>query len=293
MNRLFDVFRGIFLGLANIIPGVSGGTMAVIFKIYDRLINGIADIYKHPIKITRALLYILIGILIGLIIGVFGISYLYETVPFITVLVFIGLIIGGLSPIYSNSKHNLYKPAGLSKVSLSFVLIVALPLIQQSNQIHTGVLYYLMLLICGVLVAIAMITPGISGSLILLIIGYYTHVIELIKDMIEYVVRFDTSMVISRIAPIFVIILGFILGAILFSKLIKWLLINQTVSFYQVVFGLLLGSPFAILYLLNETNPLLSTSFFEVVIGLILMLGAAWLSRAIIIKSENKESKTS
>jgi putative membrane protein len=293
MNKLFEIIKGMFIGLANIIPGVSGGTMAVIFKIYDRLINAIADIYKTPIKSFKSLIYILIGMGLGVILGVFGISYGYEKVPFITVFIFVGLILGGLNPIYKMVDRSFYRMPNIIGFLIAFTVVVGLPLLKTSGSIQSGFIYYIMLFLVGMITAITMIAPGISGSMVLLIIGYYTHILDLAKQTIEAVVTFDIQTVLNNLFPIILLVLGFVFGAILFSKLIKLILVNFETMFYSSILGLLVASPIAIIYLLNETNPILNTPMLEVIIGLVLMTGAAYLAYVIIKQSENEESKTS
>lgn len=293
MNKLFEIIKGMFIGLANIIPGVSGGTMAVIFKIYDRLINAIADIYKTPLESLKSLIYILIGMGLGVILGVFGISYGYEKVPFITVFIFVGLILGGLNPIYKMVDRKFYRMPNIIGFLIAFIVVVGLPLLKTSGSIQSGFIYYIMLFLVGMITAITMIAPGISGSMVLLIIGYYTHILDLAKQTIEAVVTFDIQTVLNNLFPILLLVLGFVFGAILFSKLIKLILVNYETMFYSSILGLLVASPIAIIYLLNETNPILNTPMLEVIIGLVLMTGAAYLAYVIIKQSENEESKTS
>ncbi|PKK86108.1 MAG: DUF368 domain-containing protein [Tenericutes bacterium HGW-Tenericutes-8] len=293
MNKVFEIIKGMFIGLANIIPGVSGGTMAVIFKIYDRLITAIADIYKTPIKSIKSLIFIFIGMALGIVIGVFGISYGYEKVPFITVFIFVGLILGGLSPIYKMVDKTFYKLPNIIGFVAAFILVVGLPLLKTSGSIQSGFIYYVMLFIVGMITAITMIAPGVSGSMVLLIIGYYTHILDLAKTTIEAVLSLDFDTVFSHLLPILLLVLGFVVGAILFSKLIKLVITNYETMFYSSILGLLVASPIAIIYLLNETNPILNTNIIEVIIGLLLMTGAAYLAYVIIKQSENQESKAS
>jgi putative membrane protein len=115
----------------------------------------------------------------------------------------------------------------------------------------------------------------------------------LAKQTIEAVVTFDIQTVLNNLFPIILLVLGFVFGAILFSKLIKLILVNFETMFYSSILGLLVASPIAIIYLLNETNPILNTPMLEVIIGLVLMTGAAYLAYVIIKQSENEESKTS
>src|SRR5690554_4441436 len=99
MNKLIEIAKGSLMGIANIIPGVSGGTIAVIFRIYDKLIEAINKAFKKPLEALKDTYLLIIGIILGVLIGVFLISYGYEAFPLPTTLIFIGLIFGGIKPI--------------------------------------------------------------------------------------------------------------------------------------------------------------------------------------------------
>ena len=104
MKMIKDVLKGMVIGIANIIPGVSGGTMMVAMGIYDKLIHCITHLFKEFKKSVLFLLPIAIGMGIAIIGSSFGIEYLFENFPVQTNLLFIGLIIGGLPAIWKNVK---------------------------------------------------------------------------------------------------------------------------------------------------------------------------------------------
>ena len=285
MTRFKTIVGGFFIGLANIIPGVSGGTMAVIFGIYDKLINGILSLFKSPIKTLRDLFPILLGLLIGIIFGVFVIDFGYQKAPLLTTLIFIGLIMGGVNSIYQKIKSKDYKH--ILVFGLSFVLMVLLPLLNSNLTVHTGFIYYVMLLLVGFIAAGTMIAPGISGSLVLLLLGYYAHVLGLAKGALEAVFTLDFNQLFSLIPPILMFLIGAIIGLVVFSKLISLIMIKFESLFYAGVLGLLVSSPISILTLLNQDQRLNTFSMVEIISGIILCLGAAYLSYVIIKNSEN------
>lgn len=82
MIWLVDIIKGFLIGISNIIPGFSGGTMAVILKIYDRVIYDISDITKHPIKAIRDLIFLGIGLMLGMVFAMFTIAFLLKKYPF-------------------------------------------------------------------------------------------------------------------------------------------------------------------------------------------------------------------
>ena len=285
MSKFKTVIGGFFIGLANIIPGVSGGTMAVIFGIYETLINGVLSIFKTPIKTLKVLFPIILGLAIGIVFGVFVIDFGYREVPLLTTLVFIGLILGGVKPIYKkvtnlDTKH-------MVVFLLAFILMIALPLLNSNLTVHTGWVYYVVLVLVGFIAMGTMIAPGISGSMVLLLLGYYTHVLGLAKGVIEAVFTLDMPRLFQLIPPIFMFVLGAAIGLVVFSKLISIVMKRYESMFYVAIFGLLVSSPISILIVLNQNQPLNTFGLLEIVSGIILCIGAAYLSYVIIKKSEN------
>ena len=96
MNLFKDILRGVVIGIANAIPGVSGGTMMVSMGIYDKLIYSVTHLFKQPVKSIKTLLPYFIGMAIGIVGLAFAIVAMFEHIPFQTCMLFIGLILGGV-----------------------------------------------------------------------------------------------------------------------------------------------------------------------------------------------------
>lgn len=285
MSKFKTVVGGFFIGLANIIPGVSGGTMAVIFGIYETLINGILSIFKTPLKTIKVLYPILIGLALGIVFGVFVIDLGYREVPLLTTLIFIGLILGGVESIYKKIQHKDVAHALI--FGIAFVLMVVLPIFKSNITVHTGWVYYLMLLLVGFIAAGTMIAPGISGSLVLLLLGYYAHVLSLAKGAIEAVFSLDFVTLFELLPAIMVFLMGALIGLIVFSKVISIIMKTYESLFYAGILGLLLSSPISVLTMLHQTKPLQYFGWVEILLGIILSIGAAYGSYVIIKNSEN------
>ena len=105
-NSILDFLKGICIGIANIIPGFSGGTMAVILNIYERFINGLSNLFSHPLKTLKDIWAILIGIVVGVVISIVAITKLLSLFPIPTVLFFVGLIIGSIPNLSFEYKHH-------------------------------------------------------------------------------------------------------------------------------------------------------------------------------------------
>mgnify|MGYP003299236379 CR=1 FL=1 len=106
MKFLVELIKGMFVGIANVIPGVSGGTMAVSFGIYDKIISSVTNLFKDFKKSVKTLFPIAVGVVIGVVAFTFIIPFLLETQPFCTAAAFTGLIVGGIPMIVKSLKES-------------------------------------------------------------------------------------------------------------------------------------------------------------------------------------------
>ena len=189
-------FIGIILGVANVIPGVSGGTLAVVFNVYDRLINVISLNVKKIISEWKFLLPLALGMGVGIIGFSKILTFLFENYPMQTNLFFVGIIAGSIPLVYRKIKSSIQEISKKNKkpyLSTIICFLVALAImivmtvfkdISDSSVIYTELSgsLFLLLLVSGALGAVAMIIPGISGSFLLLAIGTYATVIGSVSD---------------------------------------------------------------------------------------------------------------
>lgn len=284
--------KGAIIGLANVVPGVSGGTLAIIFNIYKRLIEAFDLLFKHPIKAILSIWEILVGILIGIFAGFLLLSYGYEAFPLATTLAFIGLLIGGIKPMFQMVKPHI-NLKNIFIFIVGFLLVVLLPLINSFTGIHEGWVYYLILGLLGILVAFSVVAPGISGSVILMVLGYYSHLLFMGKDIFESIIQFQFTNLPQYILPISILGISFIIGLIGSVKLTKWIMNKFEIQFYAAVLGMLIACPISILIMLHKDTPLNTFGTVEWTIGgLLLIIG--FLAAFWVIKvSENEENKAS
>lgn len=231
-----NIYRGFLMGVSDIVPGVSGGTIAVLLGIYDRLIGAINGLFS---KDWKRHLGFLIPLGIGAGLALFSLSHLMEWLlivhPVPTFFAFIGLIIGVLPFLFHESGakthfrliHYLLLLAGI-------IILVLLPEAQGSEEViaerNFGV--YATLFFAGFLASAAMILPGISGSFILLIMGVYLTVINGLKEL--------------DIMLILVVGSGILIGLITMSKVIHYFLTNYRTGTFALIIGLVIGSIFVI-----------------------------------------------
>lgn len=257
MKYVLDIFRGMAIGIANVIPGFSGGTMAVILKVYERLIRAMSDITSKPLKVVKDIWALIIGVVLGIVVASFTIIICLEKFPIQTIMFFVGLIIGSIPTIAKNVKEESFKRE--NKLSLKWIdifsfivcitVMVALPLLNTGIDVTTVNLGTLIVVcLMGVISAGAMIIPGISGSLILMVFGYYVLIIGNIKNVLEQFLKFNFEGTLDGLLILVFFAIGALLGLVLISKFIKYLLNKWPQTVYIAILGLLVASPFSIIY---------------------------------------------
>lgn len=250
-NALLDLIKGMVVGLANIIPGVSGGTMMVAMNIYDRLIWSITHLFSH----WKKALSFLVPILLGAVIAIGALSRLFEFLltdyPILTNLGFCGLIAGSLPSITANVKGKKADPASLICFALFFLFIVGSAFLgEQSGNDVTIVLNIpgiIMLFIAGVISAATMVIPGVSGSMILMLMGYYRPILGLISLGLSSLAALNWPVLGWCIGAALPFGLGVLLGIFGIAELIEWLLEHYRLQTHWAIIGLIAASPIAIL----------------------------------------------
>ncbi len=276
MNFILDIIRGAVIGIANIIPGVSGGTMMVTMGIYDKLLGSITGIVKNFKKSIKTLFPYIIGMAVG--IGAFAFlltKVLLPKFPLPTAFAFIGLIVGGVpvlvkKAVKGGSKSDTEdgsekteetastaerkrmvqtKQPKLALCILVFVLFFALIIGMQfmgegaDRAVTFSVGTVLIMLVMGVLAAAAMVIPGVSGSLLLLAFGYYNPVTGAVTDFISAVFDLDIATAWDKFLILFPFGVGVLLGIFFVAKLIEWLLAKHERLTYCGILGLVCASP--------------------------------------------------
>lgn len=168
---------GFLIGLANLIPGVSGGTVAVLTGIYERLITTISSLFSFRAKREDMLFLLLVagGMAIAIFTGSGGMEFLLHSQRFATYAIFFGLILGSLPSLFRRLKRVMTLPVFIG---------LALVMVPQIFSIRTSLgISPITLGLGGVAAACAMILPGLSGSLLLLILGLYDVVITAVSGL--------------------------------------------------------------------------------------------------------------
>lgn len=246
-----NVLKGIVIGLANVIPGVSGGTMMVSMGIYDKLIHCITHLFSELKKSIQFLLPIFIGIGIAVVVVPFGIEFLFAQYPFQTNLLFIGLIIGGLPAVWKKVKGNSVKVGHILSCLVFFALVAGLALVGETEGNAADLSFSLGSVIklfgIGVITSATMVIPGVSGSMVLLLLGYYHPVLETITNFIKAVLAFDMNGILAGIGVLLPFGIGVVAGIFVIAKIIEVIFEKFPLYAYWAIIGLIVSSPVAIL----------------------------------------------
>lgn len=236
---LWDLLRGVAIGVAFIIPGFSGGSVAAVLGIYEKLVGAIADIFKDFKKSIIALLPIGLGMVLGVISLLFPLGWALEKFPFPTVCLFVGLAIGGL-PSITEKLSGKIKPANIVACAIPLASALALSFLPVGNDVNLFNLTvggYILLFIIGLIGSSALVVPGISGSMLLLIFGYYNPIVNMMTEHLLRGKDVGISILVLGLTG-----LGIAVGFFLISILMKWLLKNYSRGTYFAILGFIVGS---------------------------------------------------
>ena len=251
MKTIKNILKGMVIGIANIIPGVSGGTMMVAMGIYDKLIHCITHIFKEFKKSVLFLLPIAIGMGIAVIGGSLGIEALFANFPLQANLLFIGLIVGGLPAIWKKVKGKSIRFGHILSFIVFFALVVVMAFLGEKEgyavDLSFSVVNVLKLFAVGLVAAGTMVIPGVSGSMVLLLLGYYNPIVSAINDFLEALTAFDMEGILTGIGILAPFGIGVVAGVLVIAKIIEIIFNKCPLYAYWAIIGLIVASPIAII----------------------------------------------
>lgn len=257
MKLLNQILRGVVIGVANIIPGVSGGTMMVSMGVYDTLIHCITHLFSEFKRSVKTLLPYAVGMLIGIVALASLLKFLFANYPLPTSTTFIGLILGGLNPLLAKIRHKKLGGVSIGVFALFFAGIIAMALtgdISNPDSLTVDVGQMIILLVIGAVAAATMIIPGVSGSMVLMLLGYYNPVLNAVDALKNAVFSMDFAAMGGPVLILAPFCVGVALGIFGVAKLIEWLLARFPTQTYCAVLGLVVASPVAILLRTDMTG---------------------------------------
>lgn len=236
-------FGGFLMGLANLVPGISGGTMLLASGIYPSFIDSLADLTRFRFRFRSILVMACVvgaaGLGILLLAGT--LKELVVNQRWIMYSLFIGLTLGGLPIVW-----RLARPAKLSlyiAALVAFAAMVILADLQNRGVVGSGSTNHVMLFIAGLAGASAMILPGLSGGYLLLLMGQYVPILNAIDEFKEAVSARDISAAWAPATGVLIPVgLGVVLGVVLVGNVLEWMLRRYRQATLGVLVGLLLGS---------------------------------------------------
>lgn len=249
-------FKGIVIGIANIIPGVSGGTMMVSMGIYDKLIHCITHLFSEFKKSVLFLLPIAIGMVVAIAGSSFGITWLFDHYPLQTNLLFVGLILGGLPAICGKLKGHPIRAGYLIAAVLFFAVVVGFAAMGEregnAQDLSFGFVNVCKLLGVGVIASATMVIPGVSGSMVLMIMGFYHPILESITRFFKALASFDIQAILLECGILVPFGIGVVIGVFAIAKLIEILFEKAPLYAYWAILGLIVSSPVAIFLMMGQ-----------------------------------------
>lgn len=282
-----NVLKGIVIGFASIMPGISGGTMAVSMGIYDKLIYAMNHLFSEFKKNLLFLMPILSGMGIAIVASSFGLEYLFEAFPIQTNLLFIGFILGCLPGMFFRVRGVVIRKAHILSMSAFFLLIIGMAVLEKNSNASATIAGdsigglsgsfsdMLPLFFTGIIAAATMVIPGVSGSMILLMLGYYNAILNTINQLIIAMLQLDFPKALSEGIALLPFGTGVVFGAFLLARVIEFLFQKYEAHVYWASMGLLLASPAAILLAVPD----LSITIGGIITGMVALAGGFLLSK--------------
>lgn len=242
----FRILCGFFIGISVIAPGVSGSVMAVMMGIYDQLINIVSNPFKNFKRNCFYLVPMGIGAVLSIAIFVQILNILFENLPIPGYLLFIGLIIGSLPMVFKEANQNGFKAHYIFGIIGSLAVAVTIGILASSNAVSGNDMNVPFLSLCGLIAGAGSMVPGMSISMILMMLGVYTPLLAVASGMVK-------SPSIEGITTLLPFVLCFAIGMVLFSRLTKFIFKKYHNFGYFMVFGFMIGS---ISFIINQLREL-------------------------------------
>ncbi|MEE0699178.1 MAG: DUF368 domain-containing protein [Bacilli bacterium] len=241
MSFLHLFLIGTLIGTAMIIPGVSGGVLAVIFNVYDKMINSLTNLFKDFKKNFIFLAILGSGIGVGAIWFSKVMMFLYNYHEVVTKFAFVGLILGGVPYLFKEVKQNTNQTVNYKAMVITFLISVGLWFISSyvvnidmDANFKNPLVSIINLFIAGIIYSIGKVIPGISGSFLLIIIGMYEYVLSILSN--------PFAITVDDVLKLIPFVGGLILGVVVLLKLMNYLLKHHFRTVYSVIIGFVIGS---------------------------------------------------
>ena len=237
--------------------------------IYEELIEAASNFYKSIADFKKYIMYLLpIGLGVVFSVAVFAklIKFGLDKAPIITILIFLGMIIGGIPALVRNVKGTKINLKDMTLMLVGLIIVISMLIFHKSNSnvvlTNMSITGYITLFLVGAIAAVTMVVPGISGSFTLMLIGYYEPILNLVNDITSF----------KNLGPnlilIFTFMLGVFIGIIFISKIIEWCLKHYKRETYYAIIGFVLSSIISVIYEVSK----FPFNLTHLIIGIVLLV---------------------
>ncbi len=236
MKGFFNIVKGIFIGAGAIVPGISSGVLCVIFGIYEKLLDAVLNFFKDIKQNIKFLFPITLGVGIGVLLFSNILNYFLYEFPIQTKSIFIGLIIGTIpSLIKEVNEKETFKPQNVLYLLIALAIGIITVVLENRMHIITNLdnISVMYLVMCGAIMSVGIVVPGVSSTIILMLLGVYSVYLQSVANLY---------------LPVLIPLgIGLILGSIIVMKLTKKLLENYYAKTFYSIIGFTIGSIFVLL----------------------------------------------
>jgi putative membrane protein len=307
------LIAGLAIGAGAAIPGVSGAAIAVIFRVYEDIIGAVNNFRKKFGWAIKVLIPILLGILVAVAVCIVLFSWAFEHVMFILICLFAGFLIGSFPGITDEVKGAKITTRAIILIAIGALFVIGLgtlSVIVGMNDFSVAQFFttmpwwlYLVLIPVGAVAAVALTVPGLSGSLILLILGFYRPLVDSAKTWAKELFTGNFEHTLPLIGMIGCFGIGCLIGVVIVSKVMNILLNKWRHATFFVIIGFIAGSILVLFFNFDIFNYYrvwsdqslsdllkihqLLPMWLEILIGVIVLAGAAFLSY-LLVRAQRK-----
>ena len=270
MRKGLSIFlRGILFGFVSTsIPGISSATIAVLVGIYQLMINSISDVFTNFKKSFKILFFLILGFLLGAILGTIIFVLFFQVYPVVLVLLVIGILLGGLPQMLKNLKPGLKYPSCwvtlIITILISNICVFVLPIGTSIDFMNMISMDYILLFLTGILTSITIAIPGVDYAILLLALGYYHPLIQTVMGLIFF------QNVLHNLGILIIYGVGYLVGLLIFSKLMKFLTTHYQKQTAFAGFAYVLIAPFLLVKTCVNNNQSFDFNYWQVGLGLML-----------------------
>ena len=300
------LIAGLAIGTGAAIPGVSGAAIAVIFRVYEDIIGAVNNFRKRFGWAITVLIPILIGVIVAVGICIVLFHLAFKHLMFVLMCLFAGFLIGSFPGITDEVKGEKINKRAILLIIIGFIFVIALGVLSVVMGLQgspVGALFqdpipwwlYLVLIPVGAVAAVALTVPGLSGSLILLIIGFYRPLVDSAETWAKELVHGNFSHTLPLFGVIGCFGIGCLIGVVLVSKIMNVLLRKWRKETFFTIIGFISGSVFVLFFNLEifnyyrvwageniENISQIMPMWLEMIIGFIVLAGCAFASYQLV-----------